>query len=45
MMATQTDTKANIGVITLGCQKITVTPLSARRRGGRRLFRRTRTEP
>jgi len=34
MIATQTDTKANIGVITLGRQKTTAAPLSTRRRGG-----------
>ena len=33
-MATLTDTKANIGVITPGCQETTTAPLSARRRGG-----------
>ena len=33
VMATQTDTRANIGIITLGSQKTTAVPLSTRRRG------------
>ena len=34
MMATQTDTKAGIRIITLGGQKTTVAPSSTRRKGG-----------
>ena len=45
VMATQTDTMASIGVITLGRQNTTVASPSTRRRGGRKLFKRTRTEP
>ena len=45
VMVTQTDTKANTGIviIILGCQKTTAAPSSARRRRGGRLLRRTTT--
>lgn len=45
VMPIQTDSRANIGIITFGRQKTTAAPPSTRRRGGRRLFKRARTEP